>query len=156
MNLKISQKNLKFQYAILNNKLDDLSKSLDCPIDYLTKDFHVCPYFHGNRSPRANPKLVGMISGLKLSNSLNDLAIIYLSTIQSIAYGTRHIIEEMNKKGYDIDSLICCGGGTKNELFLKQHANITNCLIILPKEEESVLLGSAMLVGSHQVVSIKI
>ena len=51
----------------------------------------------------------------------------------------------MNDKGYDIDTLICCGGGTKNALFLQQHANITGCRLLLPKEMESVLLGSAML-----------
>ena len=51
----------------------------------------------------------------------------------------------MNAKGYAIDALICCGGGTKNKLFLQQHANITGCRLLLPKEMESVLLGSAIL-----------
>ena len=29
----------------------------------LTRDLHVLPYFHGNRSPRADPTLRGVISG---------------------------------------------------------------------------------------------
>ena len=131
-------------YDYLNKLLEeDITKNE--LYDYLTKRVHVCPYFHGNRSPRANPNLVGMISGLTLSSNVRDLAILYLSTIQAIAYGTRHIIEAMNQEGYSIDTLICCGGGTKNKIFLEQHANITSCRLILPKEKESVLLGSAML-----------
>ena len=132
-------------YDYLNTFLNDLLTEEYNFVDVLSESLHVCPYFHGNRSPRADPELVGMVSGLKLSATVKDLSILYLATVQSIAYGTRHIIEVMNSKGYEIDTLICCGGGTKNELFLKQHANITGCQLLLPKEMESVLLGSAIL-----------
>lgn len=130
-------------YEYLNNRLSALADGSS--VDLLTQSIHVCPYFHGNRSPRANPHLKGMVSGLRLSATIDDLALLYLATIQAIAYGTRHIIEEMNKAGYEIDRLICCGGGTKNPVFLKQHANASGCLLILPEESEAVLLGSAML-----------
>ena len=132
-------------YDYLNSFLSDLLTEECNLVDVLSESVHVCPYFHGNRSPRANPELVGMVSGLKLSASVKDLSLLYLATVQSIAYGTRHIIEAMNAKGYNIDTLVCCGGGTKNALFLQQHANITGCRLLLPKEMESVLLGSAML-----------
>ena len=130
-------------YEFLNNRLTELS--CETLPDTLTESTHVCPYFHGNRSPRANPYLTGMITGLKLSASIDDLARLYLATIQAIAYGTRHIIEAMNATGYKIDTLVCCGGGTKNPVFLQQHANATNCRLIIPEEPEAVLLGSAML-----------
>ncbi len=38
-----------------------------------------------------------------------------------------------------------CGGGTKNSLFIQEHANATGCAMLLPEESEAVLLGSAML-----------
>lgn len=145
-------------YDYLNSYLEDLLEAESGQgelglVDDLSHSLHVCPYFHGNRSPRANPDLVGMVSGLKLSATIKDLALLYLATVQSIAYGTRHIIEAMNAEGYAINTLVCCGGGTKNALFLQQHANITGCRLLLPKEMESVLLGSAMLgavaSGSH-------
>ena len=139
-----SQKTGLTVYEILNNRLDKLSEKVDIPA-YLTKEFHVLPYFHGNRSPRANPTLKGMISGLKLSDTPDDLALLYLATIQAIAYGTKHIISDMNSKGYRIDTMFACGGGTKNRVFIREHADITGCRVVLPEEPEAVLLGSAIL-----------
>lgn len=133
-------------YSLLIKRLGKLAKKEDLDdIGLLTKDLHVLPYFHGNRSPRANPSLRGAVTGLTLSSTLNDLARLYLATIQSIAYGTRHIIQTMNEAGYDINQIVATGGGTKNEIFLQQHADICGCEILLPKEPEAVLLGSAIL-----------
>lgn len=111
----------------------------------LSEDLHVLPYFHGNRSPRADATLRGMISGLTLAQNLDSLSRLYLATIQSIAHGTRHIVQSMNKAGYEIETLLVCGGGSKNPLFLQSHADATGCDVILPHEPEAVLLGSAML-----------
>lgn len=111
----------------------------------LTADLHVLPYFHGNRSPRADATLRGMISGLTLSDDVESLARLYLATVQAIAHGTRHIIDTMNAAGYQIESVLVCGGGAKNPVFLQTHADVTGCEVVLPHEPEAVLLGSAML-----------
>jgi FGGY-family pentulose kinase len=140
---KAEQEN-KTVYELLNDRLEELGKQEKFPAA-LTKELHVLPYFHGNRSPRANPTLRGMISGLKLSGTLDDLALQYLATIQAIAYGARHIIEEMNRHEYRIDTIFACGGGTKNPVFLREHADIAGCRLVLPEEPEAVLLGGAIL-----------
>jgi FGGY-family pentulose kinase len=131
-------------YDLLNRRLDRLAKSAPHP-GALTEELHVLPYFHGNRSPRADATLRGAVSGLRLSDTADDLALLYLAAVQAVAYGTRHIIEEMNKAGYAVDTIVACGGGTKNRLFLREHADITGCRIVLGKEPEAVLLGSAVL-----------
>ena len=95
----------------------------DDQIAFLTRDIHMLPYFHGNRSPRANPHLTGMLTGLKLSRTPEDMALQYLATIQAIALGTRHIVETMNQSGYSIDTIMASGGGTKNPIFVQEHAN---------------------------------
>jgi FGGY-family pentulose kinase len=133
-------------YELLNARLDTLAESERAPFPAaLTRELHILPDFHGNRSPRADPTLRGVISGLTLSATADDLARRYLAAIQAVAYGTRHIIEEMNRRGYAIDTVLICGGGTKNPVFLREHADITGCRLVLPAEPEAVLLGSAVL-----------
>jgi FGGY-family pentulose kinase len=141
-----AKKHGKTIYELLNARLEDLAKAEGCKhVGALTSDLHIQPDFHGNRSPRADPSLRGAISGLTLSATGDDLARLYLAAIQAVAYGTRHIIEVMNAKGYTIKTILACGGGTKNPVFLRGHADITGCQIVLPKEPEAVLLGSAVL-----------
>lgn len=131
-------------YELLNDRLHALAESEPHPAA-LTRELHVLPYFHGNRSPRADATLKGMISGLTLSAEVDDLARLYLATVQGIAYGTRHIIEACNAQGYAIDTILACGGLTKNPVFLREHANATGCAIALADEPDAVLLGSAIL-----------
>ena len=126
-------------YQFLNHEIKKT------PGPELTKDFHVLPYHYGNRSPRADAHARGMVVGLTLNQSILEVAKQYYATVQAIAYGTRHIIEAMNEKGYQISEIYMCGGHTKNEIFLQEHADVTGCRIHLPKEREAVLLGTAML-----------
>nr|XP_045226028.1 FGGY carbohydrate kinase domain-containing protein isoform X3 [Macaca fascicularis] len=110
-------------YAYLNSHLDLIKKAQ--PVGFLTVDLHVWPDFHGNRSPLADLTLKGMVTGLKLSQDLDDLAILYLATVQAIALGTRFIIEAMEAAGHSISTLFLCGGLSKNPLFVQMHADVT-------------------------------
>lgn len=142
-------------YALLNAQLDRLAAAAEFPAQ-LTRELHVLPYFHGNRSPRADPTLRGMLSGLRQNDSVDALAVTYLATIQAIAHGTRHIIDTMNSAGFRIDTLLACGGDTKNPVFVREHADASGCRILIPREPEAVLLGSAVLgavaSGDHPTV----
>jgi FGGY-family pentulose kinase len=131
-------------YALLNERLADMASGRAVP-GSLTAELHVLPDHHGNRSPRADPTLRGMISGLKLNASADALALEYLATVQAIAHGTKHIIDTLNQNGYRISTVIATGGDTKNPIFLREHADATGATLLLPKEPEAVLLGSAML-----------
>ena len=131
-------------YALLNAVLDRLASSAPFAAA-LTRELHVYPDFHGNRSPRADASLRGMVNGLRLTDSVDSLALLYLATVQAIAHGTRHIVEAMNARGYAIDTLVACGGDLKNPVFVREHADVTGCRLVLPREPEAVLLGAAML-----------
>ena len=143
-------------YDLLNGLLDDLSSTTPFRA-FLTSSRHTLPYFHGNRSPRADATLTGAMTGLKLSDDREELALRYFSALQAIAYGTRHIIETMNAEGYAINTIIITGGGSKNPLFLREHADATGCRVVVPRESEAVLLGAAMLgaVAAGKYVSIR-
>ncbi|KAK1366831.1 FGGY carbohydrate kinase domain-containing protein [Heracleum sosnowskyi] len=133
-------------FQLLNKILESLMHDLASPfLAALTSDLHVLPDFHGNRSPVADPKAKGMVSGLTLDSSEKDLALLYLATVQGIAYGTRHIVEHCNAQGHKINMLLACGGLSKNALYIQEHADIIGYPIVLPRESESVLLGAAIL-----------
>ncbi|HVK65626.1 MAG TPA: FGGY-family carbohydrate kinase [Polyangium sp.] len=131
-------------YALLNERLDALAANHAFPAA-ITRDVHVLPDHHGNRSPRADPTLEGMVSGLGLADDVDALAVQYLATIQALAHGTRHILTAMNEAGYRIEALYATGGDTKNPVFVREHADVTGCRVILPREPEAVLLGAAIL-----------
>lgn len=130
-------------YTLLNRKVEQMKAGGRGEL--LTSNFHVLPDFLGNRSPRADSRSRGVISGLTLDSSFESLAILYYATIQAVAYGTRHIIEALNGGGYQINRIHASGGGTKNPLWLQEHADITGCNIYIAKDCESVLLGTGIL-----------
>lgn len=138
-------------YQLLNQELTRLSKDagLDLP-DRLTGNIHILPYFLGNRSPNADPYARAAVDGLVLDYTITTQTLLYLSTIQAVAYGTRDVIRALNEHGYKIEQILVTGGGCKNPVWLQQHANAIGMPLILPREPEAVLLGTAMLaaVGS--------
>ncbi|XP_023152782.1 FGGY carbohydrate kinase domain-containing protein isoform X1 [Amphiprion ocellaris] len=131
-------------YSYLNSHLSLMANS-DSAVDLLGSSLHVWPDFHGNRSPLADPTLKGMVVGLSLSQTLDDLALLYLATIQALALGTLHILEAMKQAGHDIRTLFLCGGLSKNSLFVQIHANATGLPVVLPDQMEAVLVGAAVL-----------
>ncbi|CAN1329688.1 FGGY carbohydrate kinase domain-containing protein [Linum perenne] len=133
-------------FALLNSILQTMMEERKSPfLAALTENTHVLPDFHGNRSPIGDPKSKGIICGLTLDTSETQLALLYLAAVQGIAYGTRHIIEHCNSHGHKIDTLLACGGLSKNPLYIQEHADIIGCPVVLPRESESVLLGAAIL-----------
>jgi FGGY-family pentulose kinase len=136
----------KTVYEVLNAELYRQAQAAGLE-DYalLTKNIHVLPYFLGNRSPNADPHARAVIEGLSLDETIESQALLYLATIQAVAYGTRDIVRAMNAHGYAIDTLFVTGGGTKNPIWLREHANASRLNLVLPKEPEAVLLGAAIL-----------
>uniref|UniRef100_A0A8C4FFD2 FGGY carbohydrate kinase domain-containing protein n=1 Tax=Dicentrarchus labrax TaxID=13489 RepID=A0A8C4FFD2_DICLA len=130
--------------SYLNSHLSSMADSRSA-VDLLGSSLHVWPDFHGNRSPLADPTLKGMVTGLSLSQTLDDLALLYLATIQALALGTLHILEAMKEAGHDIRTLFLCGGLSKNSLFVQIHANATGLPVVLPDQMEAVLIGAAVL-----------
>lgn len=131
-------------YALLEERLRAMAGS-DAGTAALTADRHVQPDFHGNRSPLAEPWRRGAISGLTLEAGVDDLALDYLATLQALAYGTRHILEVLERQGVEIKALVFSGGLAKNRLFLRENADATGLRVVVPAQEEPVLLGCAIM-----------
>lgn len=110
----------------------------------LSADVHVTPDFLGNRSPLADPTMRGGIVGLGMSATLDDLAVLYLATMQALAYQTRAIIDALAYSP-PISAVVACGGLSKNELFLSTNADVLGMPLHTPKQDEAVLLGASIL-----------
>jgi FGGY-family pentulose kinase len=136
-------------YHVINRHLETMAHSAGLPyIGLLAADVHVLDYHLGNRSPIADPRARGLIDGLTLDRSRDSLALTYLATVQAVAYGTQAIIDAMNKHGHNIAQIHVVGGGTKNPVWMQEHADALQMALQLPAEPESVLLGAAILGAS--------
>ncbi len=131
----------KSLYQVLNERVAMLEAREGEPGRHL----HVLPDHHGNRSPRADPHARGVVVGLTLEEGADALARLYLATLQALAYGTRHIVDQMNAAGHRIERVVMCGGGTKNPLLLREHADAIGCTIHLVEDEDAVTLGAGLL-----------
>lgn len=117
--------------------------------DYdLDPAIHILPDFHGNRSPFADARARGVISGLTLDRSFDGLCRIYWRTAVAIALGIRHILDHLNMHGYRIDTLHITGGHARNPLFPELYADVTGCMVHQSLAEDAMLLGTAMSAAS--------
>ncbi|EST07803.1 Carbohydrate kinase, FGGY, C-terminal [Kalmanozyma brasiliensis GHG001] len=134
-------------FQVLHDKIDSLASDAGLShASLLTKDLFIYPDFHGNRSPLADSTMRGSITGLRLDRSLTDLALKYYATLEAIALQTRHIVEAMNAKGHQIDSIYMSGGHVKNPVFMQLIADVCGMPVQLPfSSSASVVAGSAIL-----------
>ncbi len=130
-------------YQVLDRVLYELAGGEDFTL--LTAERHILPDFHGNRAPLADPTRRGVTWGQGAIADIADLALDYLACLQSLAYGTRHIIEVMGEQGIEVDTIVVSGGLARNGQYLKAHADVTGCTVLVPDQPEPVLAGSAML-----------
>ncbi|TIB97136.1 Pentulose kinase [Wallemia mellicola] len=115
-------------------------------INQINKHMHFYPDLHGNRSPLADSRMRGMITGLGLDGTLGDLARKFQLTLEAIALQTRHIIEEMNEAGHKVNSIYMSGGQVKNRALMQLMADVCQMPLILPASASGpVVAGCAML-----------
>jgi len=105
---------------------------------------HVLPDFHGNRSPHADPRALGVISGLALDASFDGLCRLYWRTAVAIAFGVRQIVEAIRAAGHPAERLHLSGGHLRNQLLTELYRTAIGCTIVEPAGEDAMLLGTGM------------
>jgi ribulose kinase len=65
--------------------------------------------------------------------------------MEGVAFGTALILGRMEEAGVPIHEIRACGGPSRSQLWMQIHADVAGKPISLPREPESVLLGSAIL-----------
>lgn len=109
---------------------------------------HVLPDFHGNRSPLADPRARGVISGLGLDPSFDGLCRLYWRVSVALALSLRQILEHLNANGYSIETLHVTGGQGRSPLLVELYADATGFAVCDTDTEDAVLLGTAMVAAT--------
>jgi FGGY-family pentulose kinase len=103
-------------------------------------------YWQGNRCPLKDPRARGTLWGLTLSHGPGH---VLRSIYEATAFGTRHILEDLQTHGFLVGRLFAGGGGAKSRLWLQIHAAVLGSPIYLPRESEACALGSGLVAAVH-------
>lgn len=102
----------------------------------------VLDWFNGNRSVLNDSDLSGVIVGLKLTTTPEE---IYRALIEGTAFGTRMIIDNYESNGIRTDNIYASGGiARKDEMMMQIYADVTNREIRVSGTDQAAALGSAM------------
>ena len=100
-------------------------------------------WFNGVRSPLADFNLNGLLLGMNLQTKPED---IYMALIEATGFGTRLIVEEFEKAGIAIDSIVMSGGiPLKNPMLVQIYADILNREIRVCQTTQAGAVGAAIL-----------
>ncbi len=109
----------------------------------LAPRLNVLPDFHGNRAPFADPRALGVISGLGLETSFDSLCRLYFRTAVAIALGLRRIVDAVRDDGHSAAALHIAGGHTRNSLLMELYPDATGLTVLDAGGEQAVLRGTA-------------
>jgi L-ribulokinase len=99
-------------------------------------------WWNGNRSVLVDTSLSGLLLGATLDTTPVE---IYRALIESIAFGTRAIVENFEQYGIRVNELYACGGmAEKNPLLMQIFSDVTGRPIKLARSSQSSALGAAM------------
>jgi L-ribulokinase len=99
-------------------------------------------WLNGRRTPYADQKLKGVVSGLTLGT---DAVRLYKTLVEATAYGAKAIIERFHEEGIDFDEVVASGGIPKKSPFVMQVlSDVLNIPVKVAQSDQAGALGAAM------------
>jgi L-ribulokinase len=99
-------------------------------------------WWNGNRSVLVDAELTGLLMGATLATGPGE---IYRALLEATVFGTRVIIEALEKAGIVVDDMVVCGGlPFQNRLLMQLSADITGRPVRVAASRQTPALGSAM------------
>ena len=105
----------------------------------------VLDFFQGNRTPYKDANARGVIYGLNINHSWKH---IYRALIVGVSFGTRNIVENQVKQGFDVNFIVGCGGVTKDKVWMQIISDILGKTIAVNEEEQAGVMGCCLLAAS--------
>lgn len=102
------------------------------------------PYFSGERTPINDTRAKGVIAGLTLSSTREDL---FRAALEGVGFGIRHNIEAFRDLGAQVKRIIAVGGGTKGNTWLQIVSDISGEVQEVPQVTVGASYGDAFLAG---------
>ena len=99
-------------------------------------------WWNGNRSVLGDPKLSGVLVGLRLDSTPAD---IYRALMEATAFGTRRILDAWKMAGMACERVVACGGlPHKSGLLVQIYADILGQPVEVAASAEATALGVAI------------
>jgi L-ribulokinase len=95
----------------------------------------------GNRSVLVDPELSGLVVGLTLATRPEE---VYRALLESIAFGSRVVVEAFRDSGVPVDEVVVAGGLARNPLLLQVYADVLDLPLSVIGSEQGAALGSAI------------
>lgn len=102
------------------------------------------PHLMGAFSPEVNPFARGAFVGFTLSHTRGHFV---RATMEGVAFLLRRNLDFISEAGISIREVITTGGGSRSQLWNQIKANVCNLPVVTLKNEETALLGDAILAG---------
>ena len=99
-------------------------------------------WFNGNRTILADADLTGAIFGLTLQSTREE---IYRALLESIAFGSRRIMENFDEHGLELTEIVACGGiAERSPLMMQLLADTSGRSVQVPASGEIPARGAAL------------
>jgi sugar (pentulose or hexulose) kinase len=102
------------------------------------------PHLMGAFSPEPNPSARGSFTGFTLSHTRGHFV---RALLEGVAFLLKRNLETIERTGMAIPEIRSTGGGARSRLWNQIKANVCNRPIVTLVNEETALLGDAILAG---------
>jgi L-ribulokinase len=99
-------------------------------------------WWNGNRSILADGDLTGVLCGLTLHSTRDE---VYRALLESIAFGNRRVMENFQEHGLELSKIVACGGiAERSPLVMQLLADTSGYSVQIPASSEIPARGAAL------------
>jgi len=102
------------------------------------------PYFSGERTPLNDPQARGVIAGLSLAHTRDQ---VFRAILEGVACGVRHNVETLAQIGAQVRRVVAVGGGAQTDTWLQIVSDVSGLRQEVPAITVGACYGDAFLAG---------